>query len=213
MVTIALRNKDTQPSQTCSEGYTFSATALYRGVSLFLGGIELELELKKLSEFQSRVELSRVKPRNTPVGLCVNVVVCPGLYFLGYCGSQPTVVTYCIWVRPKAPWMVDTIALFCLLEIVFLEDHPCLWRKEPPKALSQLRLNIFHAGVYHLDSTEETILFVFRLYLSACSGREAQVPVVVVHLSDHNPLWSLRWTTTLEQIITTIITILEHNQP
>jgi len=39
MVTIALCNKDTQPSQTCSEGYTFSATALYRGVSLFLGGI------------------------------------------------------------------------------------------------------------------------------------------------------------------------------
>ena len=33
----ALRNKDTQPSQTCSEGYTFSATALYMGVSLFLG--------------------------------------------------------------------------------------------------------------------------------------------------------------------------------
>ena len=30
---------------TCSEGYTFSATALYRGVSLFLGSIELELEL------------------------------------------------------------------------------------------------------------------------------------------------------------------------
>ena len=28
MVTIALCNKDTQPSQTCSEGYTFSATAL-----------------------------------------------------------------------------------------------------------------------------------------------------------------------------------------
>ena len=32
--------KDTQPSQTCSEGYTFSATALYRGVSLFLGSIK-----------------------------------------------------------------------------------------------------------------------------------------------------------------------------
>jgi len=29
-------NKDTQPSQTCSEGYTFSDAALYRGVSLFL---------------------------------------------------------------------------------------------------------------------------------------------------------------------------------
>jgi len=39
MVTIAPCNKDTQPSQTCSEGYTFSATALYRGVSLFLGSI------------------------------------------------------------------------------------------------------------------------------------------------------------------------------
>ena len=39
MVTIALRTKDTQPNQTCSEGYTFSATALYRGVSLFLGSI------------------------------------------------------------------------------------------------------------------------------------------------------------------------------
>jgi len=39
MVTIVLYNKDTQPSQTCSEGYTFSATALYRGVSLFLGNI------------------------------------------------------------------------------------------------------------------------------------------------------------------------------
>ena len=26
-------------AQTCSEGYTFSATALYRGVSLFLGSI------------------------------------------------------------------------------------------------------------------------------------------------------------------------------
>ena len=38
-VTIALRNKDTQPSQTCSECYTFSATALYRGVSLFWGSI------------------------------------------------------------------------------------------------------------------------------------------------------------------------------
>jgi len=39
MVTIALCNKDTQPSQACSEGYTFSATALYRGVSLFLRSI------------------------------------------------------------------------------------------------------------------------------------------------------------------------------
>ena len=29
--------KGTQPSQTCSEGYTFPATALYRGVSLYLG--------------------------------------------------------------------------------------------------------------------------------------------------------------------------------
>ena len=33
------KGSDTQPSQTCSEGYTFSATALYRGVSLFLGSI------------------------------------------------------------------------------------------------------------------------------------------------------------------------------
>ena len=41
MVTIELCNKDTQLSQTCSEGYTFSATALYRGVSLFLGSIKL----------------------------------------------------------------------------------------------------------------------------------------------------------------------------
>jgi len=39
MVTIALYNKDTQPSQTCSESYTFSATALCKGVSLFLGSI------------------------------------------------------------------------------------------------------------------------------------------------------------------------------
>jgi len=39
MVTIALCNKDTQLSQTCSEGTTSSATALYRGVSLFLGSI------------------------------------------------------------------------------------------------------------------------------------------------------------------------------
>jgi len=37
MVTIVSCNKDTQLSQTCSEGYTFSATALYRGVSLLLG--------------------------------------------------------------------------------------------------------------------------------------------------------------------------------
>jgi len=34
---ISLSAKDTQPSQTCSEGYTFSATALYWGASLFLG--------------------------------------------------------------------------------------------------------------------------------------------------------------------------------
>ena len=39
MVTIALCKKDTQPSQTCSEGYTFSVAALYRGVSLLLGSI------------------------------------------------------------------------------------------------------------------------------------------------------------------------------
>ena len=39
MVTIELSNKGTQPSQTCSEGYTFPAAALYRGVSLFLGSI------------------------------------------------------------------------------------------------------------------------------------------------------------------------------
>ena len=39
MVTIALRKKDTQPSQTASEGYTFPVTALYRGVSLYLGSI------------------------------------------------------------------------------------------------------------------------------------------------------------------------------
>ena len=37
MVIIVLCKKDTKPSQTCSEGYTFSATALYRGISLFLG--------------------------------------------------------------------------------------------------------------------------------------------------------------------------------
>jgi len=30
MVTIALCKKDTQPSQTFSEGYTFSATALHK---------------------------------------------------------------------------------------------------------------------------------------------------------------------------------------
>ena len=39
MVAIALCNKDTQPSQTCFEVYTFSATALNRDVSLFLGRI------------------------------------------------------------------------------------------------------------------------------------------------------------------------------
>jgi len=39
MVTIELCSNDTQPSQTCSEGYTISATVFYRGVSLFLGGI------------------------------------------------------------------------------------------------------------------------------------------------------------------------------
>jgi len=39
MVTIVLCNKDTQPCQTCSEGYTISAIALHRGVSLFLGSI------------------------------------------------------------------------------------------------------------------------------------------------------------------------------
>jgi len=38
MVTIALCKKEnTQPSQTCSEGYTFPVTELYRGVSLLLG--------------------------------------------------------------------------------------------------------------------------------------------------------------------------------
>jgi len=39
MVKIALCKKDTQPSQTHSEGYTFPATVLYRGVSLYLGSI------------------------------------------------------------------------------------------------------------------------------------------------------------------------------
>jgi len=34
-----LRNEGTQLSQTCSEGCTYSATALYRGVSLFWGSI------------------------------------------------------------------------------------------------------------------------------------------------------------------------------
>jgi len=37
--TTALCKMDTQPSQTCSEVYTFPATVLYRGVSLYLGGI------------------------------------------------------------------------------------------------------------------------------------------------------------------------------
>ena len=46
MVTIAICKMDTQPGQTCSEGYNFSATALYRGVSLFSepppeGGLDL----------------------------------------------------------------------------------------------------------------------------------------------------------------------------
>ena len=36
MVTISLCNKDAQPSETSSEEYTFSATALYRVVSLYL---------------------------------------------------------------------------------------------------------------------------------------------------------------------------------
>ena len=31
--------KDTQPIQTCSEGFPFPAPALYRGVSLYLGSI------------------------------------------------------------------------------------------------------------------------------------------------------------------------------
>ena len=35
--------KDTQPSQTFSEGYTLSATALYRCVSLYLGSINWTL--------------------------------------------------------------------------------------------------------------------------------------------------------------------------
>jgi len=39
MVTIALRKKDTQPSQACSEGNTSPATALDRVVSLYLGVI------------------------------------------------------------------------------------------------------------------------------------------------------------------------------
>ena len=34
-----LTRLDTQPSQTCSEGYTVPATELYRGVSLYLGSI------------------------------------------------------------------------------------------------------------------------------------------------------------------------------
>jgi len=38
MVTIALCKKDTQPSQTCSEGYTFPATVLHRGVSVDVCG-------------------------------------------------------------------------------------------------------------------------------------------------------------------------------
>ena len=36
---IFFMQKGTQPSQTCSEGYTFPATALYRGVSLYFGSI------------------------------------------------------------------------------------------------------------------------------------------------------------------------------
>ena len=40
MATAALYKKDIQPSQICSEGYTFFATALYRGVSLFLGSFK-----------------------------------------------------------------------------------------------------------------------------------------------------------------------------
>ena len=48
MVTITLRNKDTQPSQTCSEGYTFSATALYRGVELELELIQTQMTQKPM---------------------------------------------------------------------------------------------------------------------------------------------------------------------
>jgi len=39
MVTIALSKKGTQPSQTCSEGYTSPASALCRGVSLHIWGV------------------------------------------------------------------------------------------------------------------------------------------------------------------------------
>ena len=37
IITISLCQKGTRPSQTCPEGYTFPATVLYRGVSLYLG--------------------------------------------------------------------------------------------------------------------------------------------------------------------------------
>ena len=41
MVTIALRNKDTQPSETCSEGYTFLLLNFTGFFSLFLGSINI----------------------------------------------------------------------------------------------------------------------------------------------------------------------------
>ena len=41
------QKQDTQPSQTCSEGYTLPATALQRGVSLYLRSIN---RLDPLSE-------------------------------------------------------------------------------------------------------------------------------------------------------------------
>ena len=39
MVAIALCKKDTQPSQTCSEGDTLPASVFYRGVYLYLESI------------------------------------------------------------------------------------------------------------------------------------------------------------------------------
>jgi len=72
MVAIELCNKDTQPSQTCSEGYTFSATALYWGVSLFLGSINWTRLDSRLITFAgcTAMDILRSDGKELPVTHC-----------------------------------------------------------------------------------------------------------------------------------------------
>ena len=72
MVTIALCKKDTQPSQTCPEGYTFPTTVLYRDISLYFESFyQTGLEVQNLTFLENLTRAPRGRNQKANMITCM----------------------------------------------------------------------------------------------------------------------------------------------